>query len=322
METGVTYNSPSVKSIDTPRHARTGEHLAMTRRTIFVALCGLFCLGSSGVTAAEMAAAPITKASFPLFHHHHRQQPVTTMYVPQPVPYTAQYAPAPACQSCVTTCTQRVCQYVPQTCYRLAYQNVPVTTMRPVTTTDPCTGCTTTCMRPFTYCVQRAHYVPYTTYSLSCQNVTTTTPTAQPMAASYAPAATACSGCTPTSGAYPASPYLPATPSMPAIQSAPSAAPTVAPPGPTTNGGLPAPVLNGQATGGAASWPRVAPPAYTPNTTTHDNPPLRPLVAPPDQSRERTAVVTPPRAWQYTGVQWPAATAINPAARDGWAAAR
>jgi hypothetical protein len=294
----------------------------MTRRTIVAAVCGILC-SCTAASAADIATTPVQNTSFPLFHHH-RRQPVTAMYAPQATyyaPYTAQYAPAPpaaACQSCVTTCTQRVCQYVPQTCYRLAYTNVPVTGYQPVTTTDPCTGCTTTCMRPYTYCVQRAHYVPYTTYSLACQNVTTTTPTACPTAVSYAPAAPACNACTPTNGAYPASPYVPSMPGPPAIQSAP----TMAPPGPATNGGLPAPALNGQATGGA-SWQRSPPPAQTPGATTKNYPPLRPLVSPPDApSRERTALVTPPRAWQYNAVHWPAATAgINPAARSGWTAA-
>ena len=48
--------------------------------------------------------------------------------------------------------------------YRTCYKRVPVTQYRPVTNSDPCTGCTVTCMKPcttYTYQVQR---VPYTTY--------------------------------------------------------------------------------------------------------------------------------------------------------------
>ena len=53
---------------------------------------------------------------------------------------------------------------MPQTAYRTCYKRVPVTQYRPVTNSDPCTGCTVTCMKPctsYTYQVQR---VPYTTY--------------------------------------------------------------------------------------------------------------------------------------------------------------
>ena len=81
-----------------------------------------------------------------------------------------------ACNSCCTTCCPtQVCSYVPQTQYQACTVNVPVTTYRPVTTCDPCTGCTTTCMRPFTSYVQQTRYRPVTTYRLSCSTTTTCT---------------------------------------------------------------------------------------------------------------------------------------------------
>ncbi|MEK6248328.1 MAG: hypothetical protein N2C12_09130, partial [Planctomycetales bacterium] len=36
-------------------------------------------------------------------------------------------------------------------------------------TCDPCTGCTTTCMKPCTTYVQQARRVPYTTYKMVCE---------------------------------------------------------------------------------------------------------------------------------------------------------
>lgn len=61
---------------------------------------------------------------------------------------------------------QLTCNYVPQTCYRVQYVSVPVTTYHPVVSCDPCSGCQTVCMKPTTCLTQRAQYVPYTTYRL------------------------------------------------------------------------------------------------------------------------------------------------------------
>ena len=69
------------------------------------------------------------------------------------------------CQvNCQRTCQRVVVNYVPQTCYRTKWQQVPVTSYRPVTNTDPCSGCTVTCMRPCTSYTWQAQRVPYTTY--------------------------------------------------------------------------------------------------------------------------------------------------------------
>ncbi|HEV2972217.1 MAG TPA: hypothetical protein VGY55_19745 [Pirellulales bacterium] len=54
--------------------------------------------------------------------------------------------------------------YVPQTSYRTVYSPVAVTSYRPITTADPCTGCPVTSLAPVTTYVQRPVVVPYTTY--------------------------------------------------------------------------------------------------------------------------------------------------------------
>lgn len=98
---------------------------------------------------------------------------------------------------------QLTCNYVPQTCYRVQYVQVPVTTYRPVVSCDPCSGCQTVCMKPTTCMTQRAQYIPYTTYRLvysvsqpACAPATTSyyAPTvAAPAAAAVAPGG--CSSC-------------------------------------------------------------------------------------------------------------------------------
>ena len=66
------------------------------------------------------------------------------------------YTPAPPVATQVN--------YVPQTSYRTMYRPVAVTSYRPITTTDPCTGCPVTSMAPVTSYVQRPVVVPVTTY--------------------------------------------------------------------------------------------------------------------------------------------------------------
>ena len=69
------------------------------------------------------------------------------------------------CQvNCQRTCRRTVVNYVPQTCYRTQWQRIPITQYRPVTNSDPCSGCTVTCMRPCTTYRWQAQRVPYTTY--------------------------------------------------------------------------------------------------------------------------------------------------------------
>ena len=72
--------------------------------------------------------------------------------------------PGQCMRTCQQTCSRTVVNYVPQTAYRTSWKQVPVTQYRPVTNSDPCTGCTVTCMRPCTTYTYQAQRVPYTTY--------------------------------------------------------------------------------------------------------------------------------------------------------------
>lgn len=95
------------------------------------------------------------------------RQPAQTCCPPTATPATANYAglqPGQCVKTCMQTCQRVVVNYVPCTSYRTAYERVPVTTYRPQTTSDPCTGCTVTCMRPCTTYTYRCKRVPYTTY--------------------------------------------------------------------------------------------------------------------------------------------------------------
>lgn len=141
----------------------------------------------------------------------------------KPAPLAAPVVEAPVV-------TQTTVNYVPQTCYRTQYVTVPVTTYRPATGCDPCTGFPVTTMRPAICYVQQARLVPYTTYRAV---LTSTSGGCAPVygAAAYAPAA-GCSGC---SAAPAMQPYYNAAPAAAApLGSAPlspaaAGAPTLAP---------------------------------------------------------------------------------------------
>lgn len=72
--------------------------------------------------------------------------------------------PGQCMRTCQKTCSRTVVNYVPQTAYRTAYKRVPVTQYKPVTSSDPRTGCTVTCMKPCTTYTYQCQRVPYTTY--------------------------------------------------------------------------------------------------------------------------------------------------------------
>jgi hypothetical protein len=148
-------------------------------------------------------------------------------------PTTAYYAPvaAPAC------CPQPTVSYMPQTCFRTVYQQVPVVAYRPMTTCDPCTGCPRTVMSPVTSYVTQARMIPYTSYrpvvtanyapacATGCAPVARAV--AMPVTAAYvapaapvavaAPAAPACCG----GAAAPTTTFSPVT-SAPYVQAAPA----------------------------------------------------------------------------------------------------
>ena len=88
----------------------------------------------------------------------------TTAFSPAVAPNVANLQPGQCMRTCQKTCSRTVVNYVPQTAYRTAYKRVPVTQYRPVTNSDPCTGCTVTCMKPCTTYTYQCQRVPYTTY--------------------------------------------------------------------------------------------------------------------------------------------------------------
>ncbi|MGC3966983.1 MAG: hypothetical protein QM775_06315 [Pirellulales bacterium] len=103
---------------------------------------------------------------------------------------------------CTPQGQQLVCNYVPQTCYRTQVVQVPVTTYRPVTSCDPCTGCQTVCMKPQVCYQQQVKYVPYTSYRLqyslqqpTCGTTSMTYYAPTAAAAAYVAPASGCSSC-------------------------------------------------------------------------------------------------------------------------------
>ena len=84
----------------------------------------------------------------------------------EPVPAVTAFSPAMggACTTCTQTCQRVSVNYVPETSYRSMWVQTPVTSYRPSTSTDPCTGCQVTCMRPCTTYQWSLRRIPYTTY--------------------------------------------------------------------------------------------------------------------------------------------------------------
>ncbi len=124
-------------------------------RGILIA-CGIAVLGIS--TPAECKACGFLDC---LFGGGGR-----TTYAPPYAPQTY----APAYNTGYAPYQPQTCQYVPQTCYRTVYRQVPVTTHQAVTRCNPLTGCPVTCYYPVTRWVRQARLVPYTTYRLVYSN--------------------------------------------------------------------------------------------------------------------------------------------------------
>lgn len=72
--------------------------------------------------------------------------------------------PGQCARTCNKVCSRTVVNYVPTTAYRTNWKQVPVTQYRAQTSSDPCTGCSVTCMRPCTSYTWQMQRVPYTTY--------------------------------------------------------------------------------------------------------------------------------------------------------------
>ena len=126
--------------------------------------------------AAHMFAASEAQAGPLLDWLRGRRSSCNTCQQPQQqlLPQAANFAPAApqnafglqpgqCMKTCQKTCSRTVVNYVPYTAYRTSWKRVPVTTYKPVTNSDPCTGCTVTCMRPCTTYTYQMQRVPYTT---------------------------------------------------------------------------------------------------------------------------------------------------------------
>ena len=264
----------------------------------------------------------------------HRPAPVIANYAPAPctscaTPVVANYAPvvaAPACAPCTQTCN-----YVPQTCYRSVITSVPVTTYRPVSTCDPCTGCPRTVLQPVTAYMQQTQLVPYTSYrpvmSTSCYSPCATSPCASgacgtAVTAAYAPAYS--SGYAPMSmSSYaPTSTYAAPAPSCCGTPSV-AAPPTVITPAPAA----PATIVPAD--------PASVPPTLESTGTIQESsaiksesrlqvtpiPPMQsPASAPRELSPQDRSAARPLRGWSYV----PVAQGANapPVEDSGWRSSR
>jgi len=97
-----------------------------------------------------------------------RKPPAAYAVAPIPAPIPAPIiapvaAPIPAPPPPVVVPVQQV-SYVPETTYRTQYQCVPVTSYKPSSEIDPCTGCPRECMEQVTQYVQQPVNVPVTQY--------------------------------------------------------------------------------------------------------------------------------------------------------------
>jgi len=78
--------------------------------------------------------------------------------------YSAYYGSTVADGSPCGQRVQRVTNYVPEKRYRLQFVNVPITTLKPISSFDAYSGCERVTMKPVTEYVRLLRYVPYTTY--------------------------------------------------------------------------------------------------------------------------------------------------------------
>ncbi len=128
------------------------------RRPLFVVLL-------AGGTAGMMPSACEAQCCLSeLFAGCCRKPPAAYAVAPIPAPIIAPVAaPIAAPPPPVVVPVQQV-SYVPETTYRTQYQCVPVTSYKPSSEIDPCTGCPRECMEQVTQYVQQPVNVPMTQY--------------------------------------------------------------------------------------------------------------------------------------------------------------
>ena len=130
-------------------------------KTVSCALILVFAQAAFSPCAAE--AGPLLNWLRGLRNRGCNSQPCGYQPMQQPVA-SCGLQPGQCQVSCNQTCSRVVVNYVPYTAYRTAWEQVPVTQYKPVTNSDPCTGCTVTCMKPCTTYNWQMKQVPYTTY--------------------------------------------------------------------------------------------------------------------------------------------------------------
>jgi hypothetical protein len=150
-----------------------------------------------------------------------RKQPVYAVAPVAPV-----MAPIPAPPPPVMVPVQQT-SYVPETTYRTEYKTVPVTTYKPSSEIDPCTGCPRDCMQPVTQYVQQAVNVPVTQYRAVTSTKYVQMQQGAPAAYGAPVAYPAAPIAYPGAPAYPgaAAPVMPAPAAAPAGVASPFAAP-------------------------------------------------------------------------------------------------
>ena len=131
------------------------------RRPLFIVLL-------AGGTACMMPSACEAQCCLSELFAGCRKAPAAYAVAPIPAPVPAPIfapvaAPIPAPPPPVVVPVQQV-SYVPETTYRTQYQCVPVTSYKPSSEIDPCTGCPRDCMEQVTQYVQQPVNVPVTQY--------------------------------------------------------------------------------------------------------------------------------------------------------------
>jgi len=136
------------------------------RRMTCILLAGLCCLSCARPVAAQSCLDGLFGGCFSC-----GKRPVGYAYAPLPVaPVAAPLIAAPPPVAAVAAPPPPVMvpvqqtSYVPETTYRTEYKCVPVTTYKPSSEVDPCTGCPVDCMQPVTQYVQQPVNVPVTQY--------------------------------------------------------------------------------------------------------------------------------------------------------------
>jgi len=226
-----------------------------------------------GVTAALLTAPAESQAIFHWFKNGCCAP--KTAAVPVATPTYASYAADPC------GCQPQQVSYVPQTCYRTQYVNVPTTVYQPVTVADRCTGCPVTTMRPVTAYLPQARQVPYVSYRIVYSNPPVVAYPAVNTVGYAAPA-----GCSSCGGGTPAySPtFSPAPVTQPYYRGAITSPSTTGVP--ASNSSAPVQTFQNGADTGATDESRLKPiPDLDLNKDSRRGPATEPRLIAPDDSR-------------------------------------